>query len=118
MRWFRAFERLQVFEELQGVVESRAGREQSEVLEGLDLGLTPAPLPVPSHHQHVIVERLPEQQGSGFFCGSCVISSCPSAALRLDEAYRLGPHRSQRTGRKFGVQISLPSSPLKPRASF
>ena len=63
-RWSPVFERVQVFfEELQGVVESRAGREQSEVLEGLDLGLTPALLPVPSHYQHVIGEHLPEQQG-------------------------------------------------------
>ena len=62
-RWSPAFERLQVFEELQGVMESLAGREQSEVLEGLDLGLNPALLPVPSHYQHVIGEHLPEQQG-------------------------------------------------------
>lgn len=43
--------------------------------------------------------------GSGFLRGSCVISSRRSAALKLDEAYLLGPHRSQGTGRSFRAQI-------------
>lgn len=43
--------------------------------------------------------------GSGFLRGSFVISSCRSAALKLDEAYLLGPHRSQGTGRSFRAQI-------------
>ena len=48
---------------LQGVVQSGAGRVQREVLEGLDSGLAPALLLVPFHHQHVVGECLPEQQG-------------------------------------------------------
>lgn len=48
---------------LKGVVQSGAGRVQREVLEGLDSGLAPALLLAPFHHQHVVGECLPEQQG-------------------------------------------------------
>jgi hypothetical protein len=48
---------------LQGVVESRAGWMQCEVLEGLDTGLPPAMVPGPLHHQHVVGESLAKHQG-------------------------------------------------------
>lgn len=120
-RWSSALtECLQVFEELQGVVESWAGGEQSEVLQGLDLGLTPALLLFRPTISMWLVDAFLNSAAGGvrLFWGSYVISSSPSAALEAGWGIPSGTKQKPKNREKIWGQISLPSSASKASCSF
>lgn len=88
-----------------------AGRQVTKLLHcHLPLLLNPGPfgdaqiqLPAPSSNLKVQAPRLLLPQTKPLLLE--ILNYSPSFTLKLDEAYLLGPHRSQGTGRSFRAQI-------------